>query len=169
MTSSVIVETTWFGNSLILTSTVPSNVNQISKLTLYKNGRCMGICLWQFKFDLIMHIAKTGSPCAHALHPRKPIVRVYHVYIYWAVVWFSTSRHYQWATYQLRRSCMGAFQCIAGSSRWLNWDSDTLNCDIKQTSHHQTAKFKYDIAPCELCTSWNFHNSMKFFAKVTGT
>ena len=24
-----------------------------------------------------MHIAETDFPCAHALHPRKPIVRVY--------------------------------------------------------------------------------------------
>ena len=24
-----------------------------------------------------MHIAETDSPCAHVLHPRKPIVRVY--------------------------------------------------------------------------------------------
>ena len=46
MTSSVIVETTRFGNSLILTSTVPSNVNKFQN---WHGTKTVGV--WEYVYD----------------------------------------------------------------------------------------------------------------------
>ena len=54
--------------------------------------------------------------------------------------WHSRSRisgHYLWATYQLRPLCMVAFQCVGGSSGWLDFNSVQIrhfsNRAVKQT------------------------------------
>ena len=68
------MQTTQFDNSLIPPSTIQLHANQIWKLTLCKNGRCVVIRLMLIGVWLnhaYCQDTKTGSPCIHALHPWK--------------------------------------------------------------------------------------------------